>query len=94
MIKVQGRQTTISDDISILVASSTVIKQGSIKIDFSSSFISDVDECSSDPCHNDGSCVDDINKYSCTCEAGYTGLQCETGTYVKQKFSAKIMHAS
>ena len=23
-------------------------------------------------------CADDVNRYDCTCEAGYTGADCET----------------
>ena len=43
-------------------------------------FVSDVDECSSNPCENGGTCIDGINEYSCQCVAGYTGLNCETGS--------------
>jgi len=39
----------------------------------------DVDECSSNPCENGGSCTDLINGYTCACVAGYTGINCETG---------------
>ena len=39
----------------------------------------DVDECSSNPCQNGGSCTDAVNSYSCSCVAGYTGTTCETG---------------
>ena len=27
---------------------------------------------------NGGTCADDVNRYDCTCEAGYTGADCET----------------
>jgi hypothetical protein len=40
---------------------------------------SDIDECSSSPCKNTGTCVDKINGYTCTCLAGYFGTHCETG---------------
>ena len=39
---------------------------------------SDIDECASNPCQNGGTCADDVNRYDCTCEAGYTGSDCET----------------
>ena len=38
----------------------------------------DIDECATNPCQNGGVCLDDVNGYNCTCEAGYTGLDCET----------------
>ena len=41
--------------------------------------ISEINECNSVPCQNGGQCIDEINKYSCLCEAGFTGLNCETG---------------
>jgi len=39
----------------------------------------DINECESDPCQHDGSCIDRINSYTCTCFTGYTGLHCEEG---------------
>ncbi len=39
----------------------------------------DVDECASNPCQNGAECVDGTNKYTCTCAAGYTGENCQTG---------------
>ncbi|XP_022098544.1 uncharacterized protein LOC110983538 isoform X2 [Acanthaster planci] len=38
----------------------------------------DFEECSSDPCQNGATCVDGINKFSCTCAAGFTGPLCES----------------
>ena len=42
--------------------------------------VSDIDECSSNPCENGGSCNDGINEYNCQCVPGYTDANCETGT--------------
>ena len=42
-------------------------------------FISDVDECASDPCHNEGNCTDFVNIYNCTCDIGWTGDVCNQG---------------
>ena len=41
--------------------------------------ILDIDECASHPCQNEGTCNDAVNEYSCTCKAGYTDANCETG---------------
>ncbi|XP_033634228.1 fibropellin-1-like [Asterias rubens] len=35
------------------------------------------DECSSSPCQNDATCVDGIDSYTCTCAAGFEGINCE-----------------
>ena len=40
---------------------------------------SDIDDCASSPCQNGGTCVDDINSYTCNCDVGYTGENCEKG---------------
>ena len=45
------------------------------------SFVSDVDECLSDPCMNDATCKDELNGYACNCAVGYSGNHCETGKY-------------
>ncbi|XP_065070644.1 fibropellin-1-like isoform X2 [Rhopilema esculentum] len=38
----------------------------------------DIDECESSPCQNGGTCSNDINKYTCTCKAGFEGTNCQT----------------
>uniref|UniRef100_A0A672IFL9 Protein eyes shut homolog n=1 Tax=Salarias fasciatus TaxID=181472 RepID=A0A672IFL9_SALFA len=37
----------------------------------------DTNECGSNPCQNQGSCVDRVNSYSCDCKMGFSGLRCE-----------------
>ena len=43
------------------------------------SCVSDIEECASNPCVNDATCVDNVNGYTCDCAAGYTGTHCEQG---------------
>lgn len=45
----------------------------------------EIDECSSSPCQNQGTCSDELNSYSCTCAQGWTGVHCETESTFQQK---------
>ena len=38
----------------------------------------DFDECASDPCENDATCVNERDMFSCACVGGFTGETCET----------------
>ncbi|XP_072049558.1 uncharacterized protein [Amphiura filiformis] len=40
--------------------------------------ISDVDECASFPCENQGTCTDKVNGFICTCREGFIGERCQT----------------
>ena len=46
------------------------------------SFIADINECSSNPCLNGGTCVDRVNGYVCNCQPGYNGVRCQTGEWL------------
>lgn len=35
------------------------------------------------PCLHSSACTDEVNGYSCTCTAGYTGTSCQTGELVE-----------
>ncbi|KAJ8792662.1 hypothetical protein J1605_019881 [Eschrichtius robustus] len=37
----------------------------------------DIDECSSLPCYNNGICKDRVGEFICECPSGYTGQLCE-----------------
>ena len=42
-----------------------------------------MNECCSQPCVNDGTCIDGVNEFICQCCDGYTGTCCETGNDLK-----------
>ena len=37
----------------------------------------EIDECQSNPCKNNGTCIDLIGSFNCNCTAGFNGTQCE-----------------
>ena len=43
------------------------------------SYFSDIDDCSSSPCDNGGTCVDGVNSYLCKCLPGFNGTNCMQG---------------
>ena len=57
-------------------------------------FLSEIRECDSHPCLNNGTCADihsgleDLigssldQEYACICKPGYTGKNCETGNFL------------
>ena len=38
----------------------------------------EIDECLSYPCQHAGTCTDGINNYTCSCDEGWTGTDCQT----------------
>ena len=56
--------------------------RGELKV---SMIISDVNECDSMPCQNNGTCNNTepagTGNYTCQCQPGYTGIHCETGMW-------------
>ena len=36
----------------------------------------DIDDCLTNPCRNNGVCVDGVNAFTCNCARGYTGDDC------------------
>ena len=53
-------------------------------------YIADMNECDSDPCVNDGTCVDDVNGYNCDCVRGYADENCDVGEYMTA-YKNKVM---
>ena len=43
--------------------------------------LTDIDECVSNPCHNGGTCKDEVNGFRCDCPPGYQGLNCAVGEF-------------
>ena len=41
----------------------------------------DIDECTSNPCQNGGTCADDTGGYTCRCDVGTSGTHCELGMW-------------
>lgn len=41
-------------------------------------YVSDVDECASNPCQNNGTCTDEVNQFQCSCLGGFTDNVCQT----------------
>lgn len=39
----------------------------------------DIDECASQPCQNNGTCIDLINGYQCNYTDGFNGTTCTDG---------------
>lgn len=37
----------------------------------------EIDECKSNPCHNNGKCIDRIGTYECFCKTGFSGRNCQ-----------------
>uniref|UniRef100_A0A3B3Z642 Fibulin 7 n=1 Tax=Periophthalmus magnuspinnatus TaxID=409849 RepID=A0A3B3Z642_9GOBI len=38
----------------------------------------DINECASSPCLNGGTCVDEVNQFSCVCAKGWAGVICQS----------------
>ena len=47
----------------------------------------DIDDCASNPCQNGATCSDGIHSYSCLCNSGYTGSNCEIGNVFESSVS-------
>jgi hypothetical protein len=50
----------------------------------------EIDECASSPCKH-GQCVNDIDKFSCSCHANYTGNFCESGNAYTSELASFVI---
>ena len=53
-------------------------------------YVSDVDECASNPCQNNGTCNDAINQFQCSCLAGFTDDMCQTSNAFSFLFQKSV----
>ena len=42
----------------------------------------DINECDSNACENGGTCTDMEDGYTCACQRGFIGIECETGNII------------
>ena len=56
-----------------------VLRHGSVS---GSDCETDIDECASNPCQYGATCVNRINRYSCACRLGFTGIKHALFPYV------------
>ena len=48
----------------------------------------DVDECAGTPCKNGAKCSNIPGSYLCSCKAGFTGKNCDTGQLARSLFNS------
>ena len=81
---------TVAHVIQVIMEQTAIKVQTNLLIQFttncSNTSIEDINDCDSDPCIN-GSCIDGVNLYTCACDPGYSGTNCNEG---KNKFHANI----
>ena len=49
-----------------------------------------MDECASDPCQNNATCVDLINEFRCDCIPGFNGTLCGNSKAYNALFNANV----
>ena len=60
--------------------------------------VTEIDECGSNPCINDGTCVDGLATFTCLCPSHFAGVSCEIGTQQQKlntlQVSSHFLHLS
>ena len=56
-------------------------------------YLSDIDECAQNPCHDNASCINSIGSYECHCDSGFSGngKNC-TSKYEKKESIESLRH--
>ena len=49
--------------------------------------MTELNECDSSPCANNGVCTDEINSFTCSCSIGWTDPVCSTGSVINFRWS-------
>ena len=44
-------------------------------------YFTDIDDCVPNPCKFNGTCIDQINDYTCDCVDGFRGKTCDESKY-------------
>ena len=52
-----------------------------------SSLLSDIDDCASSPCRNNGTCKDDLGDFICSCPPRYKGKTCASSKLLSSSLS-------
>ena len=53
-------------------------------------FSSDIDDCYPSPCENNGTCIDGVNSYTCTCLPGFEGKNCSIGRFLNSCYLTPV----
>ena len=53
---------------------------------------SDIDDCYPNPCENNGTCIDGVNKYTCACVPGFEGKNCTISKFLNKSFKQTFLY--
>ena len=67
----------------IVIISVELLQATRIKLHWLHFLPTEINECESNPCINDGACTDEVNRFFCSCLPGYTGERCDVSEYYR-----------